>query len=58
MLLRSAGGRLEAKRQRFGLPLNTADGQIATALEHGLTLVTRNVDDFQALGVQIHNPWQ
>jgi predicted nucleic acid-binding protein len=38
-------GRLEAKRQRLGLPLNTADGQIAaTALEHGLTLVTRNVE--------------
>jgi predicted nucleic acid-binding protein len=52
-------GRLEAKRQRLGLPLNIADGQIAaTALEHGLTLVTRNVDDFRELGLQIHIPWK
>ncbi len=52
-------GRLEAKRQRLGLALNIADGQIAaTALEHGLTIVTRNVDDFRELGLQIYNPWQ
>jgi predicted nucleic acid-binding protein len=29
----------------------------ATALEHGLTLVTRNVKDFAGLGVVILNPW-
>jgi toxin FitB len=29
----------------------------ATALEQGLTLVTRNVKDFAALGVAIVNPW-
>jgi len=51
-------GRLEATRQRLGLPLNTADGQIAaTALEHGLTVVTRNVNDFRDLGVVVFNPW-
>jgi len=29
----------------------------ATALEHGLTLVTRNVTDFAGLGVKLLNPW-
>ena len=29
----------------------------ATALEHGLTLVTRNVRDFAGLGLVILNPW-
>jgi hypothetical protein len=30
----------------------------ATALTHGLTLVTRNVADFDATAVPILNPWQ
>ena len=29
----------------------------ATALVHGLTVVTRNVRDYQALGVPVINPW-
>jgi len=29
----------------------------ATALVHGLTVVTRNVADFQATGVALLNPW-
>jgi hypothetical protein len=29
----------------------------ATALAHGLTLVTRNVDDFKDCGVTILNPF-
>jgi predicted nucleic acid-binding protein len=29
----------------------------ATALVHGLTVVTRNVDDFKKTGVEIINPW-
>jgi len=29
----------------------------ATALAHGLTVVTRNVSDFAPTGVQILNPW-
>ncbi|MFN7095965.1 MAG: type II toxin-antitoxin system VapC family toxin [Gammaproteobacteria bacterium] len=30
----------------------------ATALVHGMTIVTRNVDDFEPTGVEILNPWQ
>jgi predicted nucleic acid-binding protein len=29
----------------------------ATAMVHGLTVVTRNVADFQAAGVAVLNPW-
>jgi predicted nucleic acid-binding protein len=42
-----------------GRPLKVADGFIAaTALEHDLTIVTRNVGDFEDLGVEILNPWE
>ncbi|HTT76980.1 MAG TPA: type II toxin-antitoxin system VapC family toxin [Candidatus Binataceae bacterium] len=51
-------GRLDGESQLRGAPLNTADGLIAaTALEHALTLVTRNVKDFAGLGVTLFNPW-
>ncbi|WP_338473719.1 MULTISPECIES: type II toxin-antitoxin system VapC family toxin [Pseudomonas] len=37
---------------------NECDALIAaTALVHGLTLVTRNVNDFQGSGVALLNPW-
>ncbi len=29
----------------------------ATALKHGLTMVTRNVGDFEPMGVSLLNPW-
>lgn len=52
-------GTLSARRQKAGMPLSAADGLIAaTALEHDLTLVTRNVKDFTDLGVTILNPWE
>ncbi len=51
-------GALSAQRHLAGRPLSMADGLIAaTALEHGLTVVTRNVQDFDLLGVKILNPW-
>jgi predicted nucleic acid-binding protein len=41
-----------------GYALNTADGMIAaTAFEHDLVVVTRNVKDFAGLGVTVFNPW-
>ncbi|MGX9762166.1 type II toxin-antitoxin system VapC family toxin [Pseudomonas shahriarae] len=37
---------------------NEGDALIAaTALVHGLTVVTRNVADFQSSGVKLINPW-
>ncbi|MFZ2241221.1 MAG: type II toxin-antitoxin system VapC family toxin [Gordonia amarae] len=39
-------------------PRSERDGYIAaTALVHGLTVVTRNVADFAPMGVAIVNPW-
>ena len=29
----------------------------ATALEHQLTIVSRNVKDFKRIGVSLYNPW-
>lgn len=41
-----------------GRPLPAVDSLLAaTALEHGLTLVTRNLSDFQLPGVRLVNPW-
>ena len=40
-------------------PPPIADAYIgATALVHGLTVVTRNVADFAPMGVEILNPWE
>lgn len=40
-------------------PRSDRDALIAaTALVHGMTVVTRNVSDFQAMGVDVVNPWQ
>lgn len=39
-------------------PLSERDALIAaTALVHGMTVVTRNVADFQASGAALLNPW-
>lgn len=41
-----------------GVAVPVVDGLIAaTALVHGMTVVTRNVDDMQAAGVPVFNPW-
>jgi predicted nucleic acid-binding protein len=40
-------------------PLSDRDALIAaTALVHGLTVATRNVPDFERMGVGVLNPWE
>jgi predicted nucleic acid-binding protein len=44
--------------KRTGTPVPLLDGMIAaTALEHGLTVATRNVSDFKPTGVKVVNPF-
>jgi len=51
-------GILEGECQLKGLALNAPDGLIAaTALEHDLTVFTRNIKDFTGIGVAVLNPW-
>lgn len=48
-------GRLQGSA---GRPLPAVDSLLAaTALQHDLTLVTRNTADFEGTGVRLINPW-
>ena len=52
-------GWLTAEASRGGRPLAAIDGLLAaTALDHNLTIVSRNVDDFAGTQVPILNPWE
>jgi toxin FitB len=52
-------GIIAAAAKRTGRPISAVDGLLAaTALHHGLALVTRNVADFATAQVQVVNPWQ
>src|SRR3984957_12170254 len=51
-------GWLTAEAERKGRPLAAIDGLLAaTALEHNLTIVSRNVTDFASTQVAVLNPW-
>ncbi len=51
-------GELSARAQLAGVQVPPADGLIAaTALRHGLRVMTRNTRDFQATGVLVIDPW-
>ena len=55
----TAWGTLVATLRRKRLPMSIVDSLIAaTALVHGLTVVTRNEVDFAHSGVQVFNPWK
>jgi len=52
-------GRLCAPLQLAGRPPALVDSMIAaTAIERGLTIVSRNVRDFAPFGVPVINPWE
>lgn len=47
-----------AAREAVGLPISTADAQIAAICRaHDATCATRNVKDFEHAGVAVLNPW-
>ena len=48
-----------ATRRRMGRPVNISDCLIAGhVLEHGATLATRNIRDFDGVGLSLVNPWE
>jgi hypothetical protein len=52
-------GEVTARAARKGIVIPASDGLIAaTALRHGLQVMTRNTSDFQATGVIVLDPWQ
>jgi len=51
-------GEITAAAQKAGRTVHAADGLIAaTALRHGLQVMTRNATDFAPTGVSVLNPW-
>jgi toxin FitB len=52
-------GSLTARMENSGQPIPVMDSLIvASALQHDLIIVTRNVSDFLPAGVQVIDPWQ
>lgn len=57
-MVASVWGELTAEGDRTGRPLHVVDGLLlATAKVHGLTVVTRNVSDFDGRGLPVLNPY-
>jgi len=51
-------GRLMARSEAKGRRMHVMDGFLAATAEvHGLTLVTRNVQDFSTAGCPLYSPW-
>ncbi len=52
-------GQLKAGWDHAGIVVPSLDSQLAaTAQRHGLTVVTRNVTDFERTGVKVLNPFE
>ena len=52
-------GEVQGLCSRAGRPIPLADALIsATTLRHGASLATRNIKDFEGLGLTLVNPWQ
>ncbi|AYG70023.1 MULTISPECIES: type II toxin-antitoxin system VapC family toxin [unclassified Rhizobium] len=46
-------------RRRSGRPISQFDAQIAAiALSRGASVATRNIPDFEAIGLHLVNPWK
>ena len=57
--LQTGGGVLRAQAQLQGRSLSVIDALLAaTAIQHKLTLVSRNVSDFSDVGLAMVNPWE
>lgn len=51
-------GNLSARTQKSGVIIPAIDGLIcATALQHGLSIMTRNTKHFAVTGVHVIDPW-
>jgi toxin FitB len=52
-------GEIAARARSQGIQIPATDGLIAaTAIRHGLHVMTRNVKDFEPTGALIINPWE
>lgn len=52
-------GKVMARQRKAGRTVDVMDSLIAaTALQHDLTLATRNISDFENLGLTLINPWE
>ena len=55
----TAYAQIVAERRKLARPINDFDAQIAAiARSRGYAVVTRNVADFEGLGLTIIDPWQ
>lgn len=58
-LIADRWGLMAAEAKRKGVALSAIDGLLAsTALQHNLTIVSRNVRDFEGTRVLTLNPWE